>query len=639
MVDNRPAHFEWREPKRARGDGGFVRLADVLAECIRWSEGVPRGDKNVGQKQEERTMAKERNTVRKEAVHDGDMVVLIELDRCIPCPDNEPVDEKEERFLSICRTVKAGGVQLPILVRPHPTEPDKYEIRDGERRWRAAKAAGLKALRAIVRPLTDAEAAAATEILNTDRRELPPLRQGVLVAQVLAAHGGDVKAAAAVLGQSPYWVATRAQLGALSEDWKAEMVKPDSRYAQWTIAHWIQIARLPAEAQRKAFSEIQKQYGNAPKTTQELEEFLGGMQQLLKGAPWALDDGLLNRKAGSCATCSKRTEALGQLFYEKLDPKAVQADDRCLDAGCWKRKLKAHVEARIAAALEKHPEAVKVSTDNSGKGALKYYEFTYAKKGDKGAQLAVIVSPNRAGETTYVKVKPQASQHREQEVAREQTPKEQLAVLREGLSRRRNQEMDALIGQTIRGKRFKQPKKAETIIRLAAAFGSIPTCDDNRKMLKAGMPQVYAALWHGIINAVGSYDAGPLDALIEAGGVKMAELRAEVEKAVPEPKEIAELEAQVKAGKTGSCKDAKAQSTPPQNAKFEVKMEDGAPVRVEITGAPNSIVVTAFVPCGKSPTQTWMPDERFSNQKTLLDYARMCAVAAYKEWCQRKKAK
>ncbi len=80
----------------------------------------------------------------------------------------EPLEE-------LAASIKAKGVIQPIVVRPLPagsSGPARYEIVAGERRWQAAKLAGLSDIPVIVRELSDKEAAAVALIENIQREEL-----------------------------------------------------------------------------------------------------------------------------------------------------------------------------------------------------------------------------------------------------------------------------------------------------------------------------------------------------------------------------------------------------------------------------------------------------------------------------------
>lgn len=80
-------------------------------------------------------------------------------------------DDKQKQLVA---SIKNSGIIQPIIVR----KSDKgYEIIAGERRWRAAQAAGLKDVPVVIRDATDMEAAEISLIENIQREELSPLEE------------------------------------------------------------------------------------------------------------------------------------------------------------------------------------------------------------------------------------------------------------------------------------------------------------------------------------------------------------------------------------------------------------------------------------------------------------------------------
>ncbi len=75
---------------------------------------------------------------------------------------------------TLAASLKKRGALQPILVRP---VGGRYELVAGERRFRAALAAGLRSLPAVVRDLSDDEAATATLIENIQREDLNPIEE------------------------------------------------------------------------------------------------------------------------------------------------------------------------------------------------------------------------------------------------------------------------------------------------------------------------------------------------------------------------------------------------------------------------------------------------------------------------------
>ena len=80
-------------------------------------------------------------------------------------------DEDQKKLIA---SVKQSGIIQPIIVRK---ADEGYEIIAGERRWRAAQAAGLKDVPIVVRKASDLEAAQLSLIENIQREELNPLEE------------------------------------------------------------------------------------------------------------------------------------------------------------------------------------------------------------------------------------------------------------------------------------------------------------------------------------------------------------------------------------------------------------------------------------------------------------------------------
>ncbi len=85
------------------------------------------------------------------------------------------LDFNDESLADIAASIRAQGVIQPILVRSRPQ--GGYELVAGERRWRAARMVGLSMIPAVVRDVTDEQAAAMALIENIQREDLNPLEE------------------------------------------------------------------------------------------------------------------------------------------------------------------------------------------------------------------------------------------------------------------------------------------------------------------------------------------------------------------------------------------------------------------------------------------------------------------------------
>ncbi|MGQ9678861.1 MAG: ParB/RepB/Spo0J family partition protein [bacterium] len=84
--------------------------------------------------------------------------------------------EKDPKFLELVASIKEKGVLQPVAVR---RRRDGYELVAGERRWRAAKAAGLQTIPAVVRSVEDREMLEEALIENLQREDLNPIEEAL----------------------------------------------------------------------------------------------------------------------------------------------------------------------------------------------------------------------------------------------------------------------------------------------------------------------------------------------------------------------------------------------------------------------------------------------------------------------------
>ncbi len=83
----------------------------------------------------------------------------------------------QEPFETLVESIREKGVIQPILIRPIHNGMANYEIVAGERRWRAAKQAGLQEVPALIRQLNDREALEVALIENIQRHDLNILEE------------------------------------------------------------------------------------------------------------------------------------------------------------------------------------------------------------------------------------------------------------------------------------------------------------------------------------------------------------------------------------------------------------------------------------------------------------------------------
>ena len=110
----------------------------------------------------------------------------------------------EGALYELAESIKAQGIMQPILVRQltQGSSQGKYEIIAGERRFRAAKLAGLDSVPVLVRDVPNEDAAAMALIENIQREDLNPLEEAQGLQRLVKEFGRTHEQAAQAVGRS-----------------------------------------------------------------------------------------------------------------------------------------------------------------------------------------------------------------------------------------------------------------------------------------------------------------------------------------------------------------------------------------------------------------------------------------------------
>src|SRR5512134_3775778 len=118
-----------------------------------------------------------------------------------------------DAIADLTESIRTQGVMQPILVRP--LDDGRYEIIAGERRWRAARMAGLETVPALVREVRDDHALAMALIENIQREDLNPIEEAQGIQRLIGEFGMTHETAAAAVGRSRSGVSNLLRLLAL----------------------------------------------------------------------------------------------------------------------------------------------------------------------------------------------------------------------------------------------------------------------------------------------------------------------------------------------------------------------------------------------------------------------------------------
>jgi ParB family chromosome partitioning protein len=332
----------------------------------------------------------------------------------------------------LTQSVREMGVTVPIHVRStlvlstdqalaslaEPSGGGKYyEIVTGERRFRAATAAGLEAMPAFNHGEMSDEAAMDLQMVeNLQRADLHPVEEADGY-RALMAHGESAEDVAKKAGKTLGYVQQRLKLLTLEVD--AKQLFADGHL---TLGHALLLARLTPRDQEKAMLfllgirdwELDKKLTvseNIAKRVKQREsnrrlnggELLGRLVEpteaslkdwinahvllQLKGVPWDLGDGELLPIAGPCTTCPKRTGANQALFAD-----LTTGEDTCVDPACFGDKQKAFTVRQQALAKEAGTPLLKISaktsTERMEKPAVEIRPSAVKMQGGKAVETA-----------------------------------------------------------------------------------------------------------------------------------------------------------------------------------------------------------------------------------------------------------
>ena len=332
----------------------------------------------------------------------------IPLDLLIPSPGNRRIGGFDpDKLQQLADSIKTVGVQQPIVVRPNGQSKDEivagYEIVAGERRWKAARIAGLLDIPAVIRNLDDVTVIKIQTIENLQREDIHPLDEAAGYARLVEQAGYDVELIAQEVGRSASYVYQRLKLQDLVPKARDMLVG-----GSITAGHAILIARLQPKQQEELTTWIKDRSRWESVSVRDLDDWIHRMVLLdLNKAAFKKDDPDLDPTAGPCSTCPKRTGYQPALFADVCNN---GKKDYCTDPPCFNGKLAALVQRRrmeLKESKEPHLEVVSGYVDYreqerlEKKGVKTGYTWEECKKKDEGAVRCLVVAGDSPGRLTW----------------------------------------------------------------------------------------------------------------------------------------------------------------------------------------------------------------------------------------------
>jgi ParB/RepB/Spo0J family partition protein len=231
---------------------------------------------------------------------------IMSLDSLRPSPRNARRSFDEAGLARLAASIAAVGLIEPVVVRP--LDGNAFELICGERRWRAARLAGLTEIAAVVRDgLTDAEAHQLGLVENMQRATLDPIEEAEAFRVSVEEFGVQQKDLAAAIGRDPSYISSAIRLLRLPEPWRdwisaGKISRESARAALEAVDHPEAIKEITSQLARDVSSGSHR----PSRAVRELAKFLVKIEPTKQGAP---GDGNLDARALGYAEGERGAEA------------------------------------------------------------------------------------------------------------------------------------------------------------------------------------------------------------------------------------------------------------------------------------------------------------------------------------------
>jgi len=236
----------------------------------------------------------------------------IPIDSVVLNPYQPRKNMDPESLEELASSIKEVGVLQPIIVREIGEE--RYELIAGERRWRAARLAGLSLIPAMVIEATEKEALSFALIENLQRSDLNPLEEAYGYKRLMQEFDLTQEEIAQMVGKKQSTIANKLRLLKLPV-----IVQEKLMNGTITERHARALLKLPSETEiMKALKQIEQRKLNVSQTEELVDKMLGLISQEMKNKGNRPPQNLKDLYGFICKTLSK-FEKQGVSFNVVLD--------------------------------------------------------------------------------------------------------------------------------------------------------------------------------------------------------------------------------------------------------------------------------------------------------------------------------
>lgn len=199
----------------------------------------------------------------------------IAVDAIVVSPFQPRVHIDDAALAELAASLAENGLLQPIVVRP---VDDAFELVTGERRWRASQRLGWETIPAIVRELTDEEAASLAMIENLQREDLSAVEEANGYRKLLEQFNWTQGELARRMGKSQSTIANKLRLLKLPDSVQERIMRHSL-----TERHARALLRLPdAETQERFAAEAEAGGWTVDETERRIEQHVSGRNDSVK---------------------------------------------------------------------------------------------------------------------------------------------------------------------------------------------------------------------------------------------------------------------------------------------------------------------------------------------------------------------
>ena len=191
----------------------------------------------------------------------GAPTVELPIDSITPNPNQPRKDFDDKALQELSASLRQSGVLQPVVVR---RLGDGYQLVVGERRWRAARLAGITRIPAVIREATDAESLELALVENLLREDLNPMEEAEAYQRLLAEFGWTQEELAQRVARDRSSVANCLRLLKLPE-----LIQADLRAGRLTMGHARALLSLDSPAEQLRLREQILAHSWSVRTTEE----------------------------------------------------------------------------------------------------------------------------------------------------------------------------------------------------------------------------------------------------------------------------------------------------------------------------------------------------------------------------------